>query len=64
MSATTRLIVRAVIVGVSTVLVQLSNSSSWSTAVIEAAVVAGVLAAVEALTPVNPSVGLGKKVAA
>jgi len=63
MSATWRLAVRALAVGLTTLLVQLQQSSSWSTAVVEAAVVAAVLAALEVLTPVNALVGFGKKAA-
>lgn len=61
MSATWRLVLRAVLTGLTTLLIQLQQSSGWDTAVVEAAIVAGVLASLEALTPLNALVGLGKK---
>ncbi len=61
MSPIWRLVLRAVLVGATTLLVQLQQSDGWSAAVIEAAVVAGVLATLEALTPLNQLVGVGKK---
>ena len=61
MSATWRLVLRAVLAGATTLLIQLQQSHGWTAAVVEAAVVAGVLATLEALTPLNAAVGVGKK---
>lgn len=55
-----RLVVRALVAGVMAALMLLNTSSDWS-AVWKGAVVAGVLAACEVLTPLNPNVGLGKE---
>lgn len=56
---TVRLVLRALVAGVMAGLVMLNTSSDWS-AVWKGAVVAGVLAACEVLTPLNPTVGVGK----
>lgn len=57
MTPTIRLILRAVLVGVTTLLTQLQQSHGWSTALVEAAVVAAILAGLEVLTPLNALVG-------
>lgn len=55
-----RMALRALAVGITTLLIQLQRSSSWDKSIIEAAIVAGVLAGLEYLTPLNPTVGPGK----
>lgn len=59
-SPVVRLVARALIAFVSTVAVQLQQSHGWDTAVIEGAIVGGVLAGLEVLTPVNATVGPAK----
>lgn len=60
MTPTVRLALRALAVGLTTLLIQLQRSSSWDKSLIEAAIVSGVLAGLEYLTPLNPNVGPGK----
>ena len=60
MSPTVRLIVRALLVGVVTAGEKLQSSSSWDRALIAGAIVGGVLAAAEVLTPLNATVGVAK----
>lgn len=60
MTPTVRLVVRALVVGLTTLLTQLQQSASWDKAIVEAAVVGGILAGLEVLTPLNPNVGVGK----
>lgn len=55
---TVRLVIRAVLAGVTTFCVQLQGSTSWDAAVVKAAIVAAVLATAEALTPLNSTVGV------
>ena len=52
-----RLVGRAVVVGVSVLVAQLQAADHWDGALLRAAAVAGVLAAVEVLTPLNQLVG-------
>ena len=60
MTATTRLVLRAIVAGVTVFLTQLQQSSTWDKGLIEGAIVAGVLAGLELVTPLNASVGVGK----
>lgn len=60
MTPTVRLVLRALAVGATVLLTQLQQSSGWDGAVWQSALAAGVLAALEYLTPLNPNVGVGK----
>lgn len=60
MAPTVRLVLRALAAGLTVLLTQLQQSSGWDGAVWQAALVAGVLATLEYLTPLNPVVGVGK----
>lgn len=60
MTPTVRLVLRALAAGLTVLLTQLQQSSGWDGAVWQAALVAGVLATLEFLTPLNTVVGLGK----
>lgn len=60
MNPTVRLVLRALAAGLTVLLTQLQQSSGWDGAVWQAALVAGVLAGLEYLTPLNPHVGVGK----
>lgn len=60
MTPTVRFALRALAVGLTTFLTQLQQSASWDKSLLEAAIVAGVLAGLEYLTPLNPTVGPGK----
>lgn len=55
-----RLALRAVLVGVTSLLVQLQQSAEWDNALLRSAITAAILAALEALTPLNAVVGVGK----
>lgn len=55
-----RLALRALIAGLTVFLTQLQQSATWDKGLIEGALVAGVLASLELLTPLNPTVGVGK----
>lgn len=55
-----RLILRAGVVFAATTLEQLRDSSTWTTALVTGAVIGGILAGLEVLTPINGLVGLGK----
>jgi len=57
---TVRLILRALLVGVASAAGQLQGSSSWDRSILVGAIVAGVLAAAEFLTPLNAVVGVNK----
>lgn len=57
MTPTIRLILRAVLVGVTSFLVQLQQSTNWDNALWRAAIPAAILAALEVLTPLNAVVG-------
>ncbi len=54
-----RLIGRALVAGLVSTLLLLQTASDWSSAW-KGAVVAGILAACEILSPLNPNVGIGK----
>lgn len=56
---TVRLVIRALVAGLTAALLLLQSSSDWGAAW-KGAVVAGVLAACEWLTPLNATVGVGK----
>lgn len=58
--ATLRLVLRAVLVGVTSLLVQLQQSATWDSALLRSAIVAAILAALEVATPLNAVVGLAK----
>ncbi len=58
-NAYARLAGRAIVAGLVAGLLLLQTASDWSSAW-KGAVVAGVLAACEILSPLNPNVGLGK----
>ena len=60
MTPTVRLILRALLVGVTTLLTQLQQSHGYTTSLVEGAIVAAVLAGLEVVTPLNAVVGLGK----
>lgn len=60
MNPTVRLVLRALAAGLTVLLTQLQQSSGWDGAVWQAALVAGVLATLEYLTPLNSVVGVGK----
>lgn len=60
MSAPLRLALRALIAGLTVFLTQLQQSTTWDKGLIEGAIVAGVLAGLELVTPLNPVVGVGK----
>lgn len=60
MTPTVRLVIRALVVGLTVLLTQLQQSSGWDGAVWQSALAAGVLATLEYLTPLNPNVGVGK----
>lgn len=55
-----RLALRAVIAGATVFLTQLQQSTTWDKGLVEGAIVAGVLAGLELVTPLNPTVGVGK----
>lgn len=60
MTATWRLALRAVAVGLTSFLVQIQGSTAIDAAILKAAIVGGILAALEVLTPLNAVVGLNK----
>lgn len=60
MTPTVRLVVRALVAGLTTFATQLQGSTSWDAGLVKGAIVAGVLATLEYLTPLNPHVGVGK----
>ena len=60
LSPTARLILRAALVAVTSLLVQLQASATWDAALLRSAIVAAVLSALEVLTPLNSTVGFGK----
>lgn len=60
MGPTVRMALRALAAGLTVFLTQLQQSTTWDKSLIEAAIVAGVLAGLEYLTPLNPTVGVGK----
>lgn len=60
MTAPVRLALRALVAGLTVFLTQLQQSATWDKSLVEAALVAGVLAGLELVTPLNPSVGVGK----
>lgn len=60
MSPQFRLGLRALAAGLTTFLVQLQGSTSWDAGLVKAAIVSGVLAGLEYLTPLNAVVGPGK----
>lgn len=55
-----RVALRALLVGVTSLLVQLQQSAEWDQALLRSAIVAAVLAGLEVFTPINPVVGPGK----
>lgn len=55
-----RLASRSVLMGVTTMLVQLQGQASWDHALIRSAIVSAVLASMEVLTPMNGQVGINK----
>lgn len=58
--AEVRLILRALIAGLTVFGTQLQQSSTWDKSLIEGAIVAGVLAGLEYGSPLNAVVGPGK----
>ena len=60
MNPSVRLVLRSLIAGLTVFLTQLQQSTAWNRSLIEAAITAGVLAALEYGTPLNPVVGPGK----
>lgn len=59
-----RLAARAFIVAVMAFLAQLQASDSWDSSLLRSAILAAMLAVLEYLTPLNPSVGKSVKVIA
>lgn len=60
MTAPVRLALRALLVGFTSLAVQLQASAEWDNALIRSAIVSAVLATLEYLTPLNVAVGPGK----
>ena len=60
MGPTARLIARAVIAAVLSLLAQLEASDTWDGALLRSAIAGAILAALEYLTPLNQTVGPGK----
>lgn len=60
MTPAVRLGLRAALVGVTSLLVQLQQSAAWDGALLRAAITGAVLAALEVLTPLNALVGVAK----
>lgn len=60
MTPSIRLALRALAAGLTVFLTQLQQSTTWDKGLVEGAIVAGVLAGLELVTPLNPSVGVGK----
>lgn len=55
-----RLALRAVLVGVTSLLVQLQASAAWDNALWRSAIPAALLAGLEVVTPLNATVGIAK----
>ena len=55
-----RLVLRSLVAGLTVFLTQLQQSSTWDKSLIEGAITAGILSALEYGTPLNAVVGLGK----
>lgn len=60
LTPTLRLVGRAITAFLLSFLTQLQAAESWDSSLLRAAVVGGVLAAIEVGTPLNSTVGLGK----
>lgn len=60
MTASVRLVLRALVAGLTVFLTQLQQSAAWDKSLIEAAITAGVLAGLEYGSPLNAVVGPGK----
>lgn len=60
MTPTLRLVLRALVAGLTVFITQLQQSATWDKGLVEGAIVAGVLAGLELVTPLNASVGVGK----
>lgn len=60
MNPSLRLVLRALAAGLTVLLTQLQQSTTWDKGLVEGAIVAGVLAGLDLVTPLNPSVGMGK----
>jgi hypothetical protein len=60
MSPALRLVARAIAAGLLAFLSQVQASDSWDASLLRSAIVAGILAALEYLTPLNGTVGPGK----
>ena len=60
MGAQLRLVLRALVAGLTVFLTQLQQSTTWDKSLIEAAITAGVLAGLEYGSPLNSVVGPGK----
>lgn len=58
-----RLALRAVLVGVTSLVVQLQQNAAWDTALLRSAIIGAILAALEVFTPVNAVVGPNKTAA-
>lgn len=61
-SQNVRAILGALFAGVAVLLTQLSTDTAWTSSLIRGAIVAGLLAALQYATPVNPTVGVFKLV--
>lgn len=55
-----RVALRALLVGVTSLLVQLQQNAAWDTALLRSAIISAILAGLEVLTPLNTVVGPGK----
>ena len=60
MTPSIRLVLRALIAGLTVFLTQLQQSTTWDKSLIEAAITAGILAGLEYGSPLNAVVGPGK----
>lgn len=60
MNASVRLALRSLIAGLTVLLTQLQQSTTWDKSLIEGAITAGILAGLEYATPLNAVVGPGK----
>lgn len=60
MNASFRLALRSIVAGLTVLLTQLQQSTTWDKSLIEGAITSGILAGLEYATPLNAVVGPGK----